>query len=251
MKRFIGLVVAFVVTTTIQAQENLVRNRTGSWTVQVAGLVNGFSSAKSDLYDGTGKASPELYVSVMKNVTPWARVGLGVDYLYLREENEGIVSNVKTTEGFLIGGYPGTLTTHADRIQNKNRANVVALEVAGDFNFLEFWWPQRKLQKLNAYAGLSLGVMTGKNKNLQTTSYQEEAVAQGEDHFMTHAHSYIKSEIQSDHMTNFISSFRLSAEYDITPMFSVGALIQFHYPVYLESAPSSVYGFGLSARINI
>ena len=251
MKRIIGLVAALVATATIHAQDDDAMDRKGSWTIQVAGLVNGLHTGTSSLYDGRGKLSPELNVSVMKYITPWARVGLDADYLFLREENEDIISNVTTTDGFLISNYPGTLTTYSDRFQNKNRVNLVSLEVAGDFNMLELFWPQRKLQKLNAYAGLSMGIMIGNNKNLQSTSYHEVGISQGESHFVTYSHSYIKSETKKDRISNFTSAFRVSIEYDITPMFTVGTLFQLRYPVYLESSPSNVYGFGLSARINL
>ena len=180
LRTILGVTAALIAAVTLQAQTYNDSVRTRTWSVYVQGGAGSYHGVRSELFDHSESiTAPDLNIGVKYNLKPWIRLGVNAGYTMLKSGNKNILSSATVDNNYQIGDHTGKLEVKSDRLQNRNNAHLFGLDVNADFNILNLW-PQRKAQWLNVFADAGLGYMHGWNKNSQTWSYNEKAIAEGE-----------------------------------------------------------------------
>ncbi len=251
MKKFIlGVVLALAAGTALQARTTYNDTvRTNTWSVYVQGGISGFHGTRGELYENTKRnIAPDLNIGVKYNIKPWVRVGFNLGYTRTYAKSVDILSHTYTEDNFMVGSYPAELTTVANRIQNVNSADLLGFDLNAGFNIMEFWH-ERRLQKLNVYAGLGLGYLHGWNHGVQTWAYDETAVAHGDGYHNVYNHSYIGSTETDSGYDGMYIPFSLSVEYDVMRNFSIGLVGQYKLlPLKVEHCPLGIWSAGVAVR---
>ena len=243
---------ALMAVVTLQAQTYNDSVRTHTWSVYVQGGASNYYGVRSPLFDNSKKTiSPDLSLGIKYNWKPWVRVGLNAGYTMLKATNKGVISNTSTTEGYLVDGkYPATLETTVDIIQNRNNTHVFGLDANIDFNIADIWH-KRKAQWFNLYAGVGVGYMRGWNRNSTTSSYNMEAIAQGDSYFNVYSHSGMTSAVNKAHFDALYIPASLSLEFDVQRQLTLGLIGQFKYlPMNKDYSPKGIYSAGIVIRYN-
>lgn len=251
LKSILGVTAAFLATVTLQAQTYNDTVRTRTWSVYVQGGISGYHGVRSDLFDNSKRTiSPDINLGVKYNIKPWVRVGVNAGYTMLKSTNKSVLSFTATTPDFEVGGQKTTLETKSDRLQNYNSMNLLGLDANVDFNILQIW-PERQAQWVNLYAGVGLGYMHGWNKNSQTWSYNERAVAEGDGYYHVYTHSYMNSHHDKTQFDALYLPLSLSLEFDVMRQLTLGAIAQYKYlPMKKDFSPKGIYSAGVVVRYN-
>lgn len=238
-------------TVSLQAQTYNDSVRTRTWSIYVQGGVSNYHGVRSELFDNAKRPmSPDLSLGVKYNLKPWVRLGVNAGYTMLKAINKNVRSFTTTENGYLVDGKPGILTITSDRLQNQNNTHVLGLDANADFNILEFW-PQRKAQWLNLYAGAGLGYMHGWNRSSLTWSCNERAVAEGEGYNNVYTHSYMTSTGSKKQFNALYIPLSLSLEFDVMRQLTLGVIGQYKYlPTKADFSPKGIYSAGVVVRYN-
>lgn len=251
LKCILGVTVAFLATVTLQAQTYNDSVRTGTWSVYIQGGVSNYHGVRSELFDKSKRTiSPDINWGVKYNIKPWVRVGVNAGYTMLKSTGKSILSSTTIDNNFLVGDHRTTLEKESDRLQNSNSAHLLGLDANVDFNILQIW-PERKAQWINLYAGMGIGYMHGWNRNSQTWSFNEKAVAEGDGYYNVYSHSYIASSHDKTQFNTLYVPLSLSLEFDVMRQLTLGVMGQYKYlPMKKEFSPKGVYSAGIVIRYN-
>lgn len=251
LKSILGVTAAFLATVTLQAQTYNDTVRTHTWSLYIQGGASYYHGVRSDLFDNSkGTISPDINLGVKYNIKPWVRIGLNAGYTMLESTGKNILSTTTTNPNFTVGDRPATLEKKSDRLQNRNNMDLLGADINVDFNILAIW-PKRKAQWLNMYAGVGVGYMHGWNRNSQTWSYHEKAVAQGEDYGNLYTHSYMESFHNDMRFDALYIPASLSLEFDVARRLTLGVIGQYKYlPMDKAFTPKGIYNAGIVIRYN-
>lgn len=251
LKCILGVTAAFLATVTLQAQTYNDSVRTHTWSVYIQGGASNYHGVRSELFDNSKRTiSPDINWGVKYNIKPWVRVGVNAGYTMLKSTGKSILSSTTTDNNFFVGDHPATLEKRADRLQNSNSAYLLGLDANVDFNILQIW-PERKAQWINLYAGMGVGYMHGWNRNSQTWSFNEKAVAEGDGYYNVYSHSYMKSSHDKTQFNALYVPLSLSLEFDVMRQLTLGAIGQYKYlPMKKEFSPKGIYSAGIVIRYN-
>lgn len=246
-----GVTVAFLATVTLQAQTYNDTVRTRTWSIYVQGGASYYHGVRSDLFDNAKKTiSPDINLGVKYNIKPWVRVGINAGYTMLKATGKNILSSTMTDDNYMVGDRPAILKIKSDRIQNRNNTNLMGADANVDFNILAIW-PNRKAQWVNLYAGAGAGYMYGWNRNSQTWSFNETAVAKGEGYNNLYTHSYMKSKHDNTQFGALYIPLSLSLEFDVVRRLTLGVIGQYKsLPMKKEFTPKGIYSAGVVIRYN-
>ncbi|WP_455664080.1 hypothetical protein [Phocaeicola sp.] len=253
LRTILTVTAAFAVAVTLQAQTyNDTVKTTNTWSVYVQGGASSYHGVRSELFDHSERtAAPDLNLGVKYNLKPWIRFGANVGYTQLKSTDKHILSSTVTDNNYPIGDHIGTLEVQSDRMQNRNNAHLLGLDINADFNILGLW-PQRKAQWLNLYAGAGLGYMHGWNRNSQTWVYNEEGVAQGDGYYNVYTHAYMESFTDKKQFNALYVPLSLSLEFDVQQQLTIGVVCQYKYmPTKAEFTPKGIYSAGIVVRYNL
>lgn len=251
LKTILGVATALLSVATLQAQTYNDTVRTKTWSVYAQGGVSSYHGVRSALFDNSKRTiAPDLDLGVKYNIKPWVRLGLNVGYTMVKSTNKYVLSSTTTQDGFMVGDYATTLETKIDRLQNRNNMHLLGADVNADFNILDIWH-YRKAQWINLYAGVGVGYMHGWNRNSQTYSYSESAVAKGDGYYNVHNHTYMKSAADKSQFNTMYVPLSLSLEFDVSRQLTVGAIAQYKYlPIKKDLTPKGIYSAGIVVRYN-
>lgn len=251
LKSILGVTAAFMSAVTLQAQTYNDSVRTHTWSVYIQGGAGNHHGVRSELFHNSKRTiTPDLNLGVKYNIHPRVRLGVNAGYTMLKSTDKHILSFTTTDNNYLIGDRPGTLEVKSNRLQNRNNTHLFGVDVNADFNILSFW-PKRKAQWLNLYAGAGAGYMHGRNKNSQTWAYNETAIAEGDGYSNLYTHAYIKSAEEKKHFNALYIPLSLSLEFDVQRQLTVGVTGQYKYiPTKADFSPKGIYSAGIVIRYN-
>lgn len=235
----------------LQAQTYNDTVRTHTWTVFARGGLSKYWQMRGGDWDASRRpVTPDAAVGVDYNIRPWVRVGLKAEYTILKSTSRVIRMGTTSQDGYKVGDYTTTLNTTVDRLQNRNNMSVAMADLHADFNIMDIWH-HRKAQKFNLWIGTGVGYWHGWNRNSQTLSYAEEAVAKGDTYFNVYTHNYMKSTHDFDRTDALYIPLSLQAEYDITPRWTAGVYVEGKYlPLNKELTPKWVGMAGVKLAYN-
>lgn len=250
-KYILGVIVVFMTTVALHAQTYNDSVRTRTWAIYVQGGISNYHGVRSELFDNTKKIiSPDFGLGVKYNLKPWVRLGMNAGYTMLKAVDKNIQSFTTTENDYLINNRPSVLTITSDRLQNQNNTRLLGLDANVDFNILEFW-PRRKAQWLNLYAGAGVGYMHGWNRSSLTWSFYERAIAQGGAYQNVYTHAYMKSSGNKKQFNALYVPLTLSLEFDVQRQLTVGLIGQYKYiPTKASFSPKGIYSAGIVIRYN-
>lgn len=251
LRYILGVTIVFLTTVTLQAQTYNDSVRTRTWSVYLQGGISHYHGVRSDLFDNAKRTvSPDLGLGVKYNLKPWVRLGVNAGYTMLKAMNKDFLSSTTTENNYLIDKQPASLTVFSDRLQNQNNMHLLGIDANADFNILQFW-PRRKAQWLNLYAGAGVGYMHGWNRNSQTWSYHEKAVAEGDGYSNVYTHSYMESSGNKKQLNALYLPLSLSLEFDVMRQLTLGVIGQYKYvPTKADFSPKGIYSAGIVVRYN-
>ncbi len=206
----------------LQAQTYNDTVRTHTWSVFAQGGLSYWRGMRGgDFYPSRRPLTPDFGIGVNYNIKPWVRVGLKAEYTMVKSTGDAVRVGSTAKDGYMVGDRATTLNTTVDRVQNRNNMSVLMADLHADFNVMDIWH-DRKAQKFNLWVGTGVGYWHGWNRNSQTFSYREEAVAQGNGYYNVYNHNYLESQAAKDQANALYIPVSLAAEYDITPRWTVG-----------------------------
>lgn len=251
-KSILCIATAFLFVATIQAQTYNAKAQTAALSVYVEGGTSGYYGVRSALFDNSKMSiAPDFDLGAKFNVKPWMRVGLNVGYTMMKSTNKTITSSTITDNDFMVGGHATTLETKIDCLQNRNDAHLLGVDINADFNILNLW-PNRNTKWINLYAGVGVGYMHGWNRNLQTNSYSESAIAKGEGYYNVYNHMYLKSFSDNAQFNTLYVPVSLSIEFDVFSQFTICAIVQSKsLPINVELTPKGIFNSGIVVRYNL
>lgn len=251
LKSILGVTAAFMSAVTLQAQTYNDSVRIHTWSVYIQGGAGNHHGVRSELFHNSKRTiTPDLNLGVKYNIQPWVRLGVNAGYTMLKSTNKDILSSTITDNNYLIGDHLGTLEVKFDQLQNRNNTHLLGLDANADFNILSFW-PKRRAQWLNLYAGAGVGYMHGWNKNSQTWAYNETGIAEGNGYSHKYTHAYMKSAQDKKQFNALYIPLSLSLEFDVQRQLTVGIIGQYKYiPTKADFSPKGIYSAGIVVRYN-
>ncbi len=253
LKYILGAMAVLAAAIPLQARQTDADSlRTNTWSVYLHGGVGGHHGVRSQLYDNAASdVAPQLDLGVKYNYRPWVRFGVNVGYTLMNAADKSVLSVTAVDENFMIDDRPATLTTRADRLQNRNDAHLLGFDLNADFNLANAFKKNRKSHWLNVYAGLGVGYMHGWNRNTQSWSFKETAVAEGASYAHKYSHSYLRSEGRRKGFNALYIPFTASVEFDVLRELTLGVQAQYKYlPTTREFTPKGIYNIGFVVRYN-
>lgn len=251
LKTLLCVAATCMVAATLRAQTYNDSVRTHTWSVYMQGGISGHHGVRSPLFDRSKQMiAPDLNLGMKYNIKPWVRVGANIGYTRMNATDKTILSQSSTQSGYPIGDHIGTLEVRSDRLQNRNKADLLGLDVNADFNILDIWH-NRKLQWMNLYAGIGVGYMHGWNRNVQTTSFNETGIAQGDGYYNVYTHAYMESDSFRSQFNALYIPLSLSWEFDVHRRLTLGVIGQYKWiPTKADFSPKGIYSVGVVVRYN-
>lgn len=234
----------------LQAQTYNDTVRTNTWTIYGYGGVGGYHGLRDVTDAGTRSAlTPDLALGVKYNIKPWVRVGLEVGYNLLKSKNDGIAQSTIVNNGVsLLGHNDGVQTITKSIVVDNHDQHTLGADLNADFNLLDIFGGGGKW---NIWLGTGVGYMFGWDRGTKSTVISEETVSQGDDHYNVGNHDYITSDGTDTETNALYIPARLSVEYDISPMWTIGARGQYKYlPLDHRYTPEGIWGAGVSIAYN-
>ena len=251
VKKLITVVAAFAAAISLQAQTATYNDtvRTKTWSVYVQGGVGGYHGMRGVQYDGKSYVAPQTSLGVNYTIKPWWRVGMNLNYIYLKSADKGAVTET-SSKNYTVEGQAGILNTTSVRLQNRNMNHILGADLNVDFNIMDIWH-NRNLQKFNLWAGTGIGYIHGWNRNSNTWAVNEECVAQGDTYFNIYNHSYLSSKQLNGSSNALYIPITVSAEYDVHPKLTIGVQGQYKcMPQDKIGTPKGIWSAGVVIRYN-
>lgn len=257
MKRLTIVGAAILAATTLQAQTYNDTVRTHTWSVYGQGGVSIYHDMRGGFFANSRKpVSPDVAIGVKYNIRPWVRVGLNLGYTMAKSNTKDAMSHTLVNPNFTVTDptsgkvYSAPLTTKVDRFQNRNAMHMAMGDLNVDFNIMELWH-NRQAQQFNLWVGVGAGYLHAWNRHSMSASYSQHAEAKGAGYDVYYDHNYLTSDAEKGQVNALYIPASLSAEYDITPRWTVGLIAQYKYlPINHELTPKGIISGGLVLRYN-
>ena len=225
--------------------------RTNTWSVFAQGGLSYYWDMRGgDFKTSRTPVAPDFSLGLHYTLRPWIRLGWKAEYTMIKSTGKAIRIGETSQDGYKLGDYETTLKTTIDRVQNRNNMSVFMTDLNAQFNIFDIEH-NRKAQAFNLWLGTGVGYWHGWNRNSQTLSYNEEAVAKGDTYFNVYTHNYVKSFAEKKQENALYIPVSLSAEYDITPRWTAGIMGEYKWlPINHELTPKGMVNAGVLLRYN-
>lgn len=221
--------------------------RTGSWSLYGEGGATwvhglGMNDVKAAPFTDV---SPEFGLGVNYNIKPWVRLGLNYDWSgFAREQRLDRFKPVTVSQG----SSDHWLTEKAGGLAYaKMTTRYHALDFMAEFNVMEIW-KDRGCGKFNLYVGVGGGYMLSKG-NTYSISMGHERWSEG---YSEEIHTWLKAKNTGNDWKSAYIPAALSAEYDISPVVTVGVQGNYKYLFYDgELTPAGIATVSVMLKVNL
>lgn len=218
--------------------------RTSTWSLYAEGgatMVHGLGMSSVDAPPGMN-IFPEIGAGVSFNIRPWIRLGLNYDFSkYAREQrfSEFQPLGVPTGDGTLSEQYGGLA-------YSKMWTHYHATDATVEFNLMEFW-RNREDKRFNLYAGAGFGWLFTKGNTYDITMGHER----WSEPYKETINTWLDA-VNTRHEYNVgYVPMLLSAEFDISPVVTVGLQGNYKRLLKCDNAPKGIGTASVVLRLNI
>ena len=218
--------------------------RTSTWSLYAEGgatMVHGLGMSSVDAPPGMN-IFPEIGAGVSFNIRPWIRLGLNYDFSkYAREQrfSEFQPLGVPTGDGTLSEQYGGLA-------YSKMWTHYHAADATVEFNLMELW-RNREDKRFNLYAGAGFGWLFAKGNTYDITMGHER----WSEPYKETINTWLDA-VNTRHKYNVgYVPMLLSAEFDISPVVTVGLQGNYKRLLKCDNAPKGIGTASVVLRLNI
>ncbi len=218
--------------------------RTSTWSLYAEGgatMLHGLGMSSVDAPSGMN-IFPEIGAGVSFNIRPWIRLGLNYDFSkYAREQrfSEFQPLGVPTGDGTLSEQYGGLA-------YSKMWTHYHAADATVEFNLMELW-RNREDKRFNLYAGAGFGWLFAKGNTYDITMGHER----WSEPYKETINTWLDA-VNTRHKYNVgYVPMLLSAEFDISPVVTVGLQGNYKRLLKCDNAPKGIGTASVVLRLNI
>lgn len=235
----------------MQNYNDLYRER-GVWSLYGGIGVGGFGDLRNGENTDVAKyPTPDVYAGGSVYIFPYLRVGGSIGFNYIQSYATATNYGSWITYNYMLEGKPTTMTTKWATLMDSNTMPTFRIGADVEFNPLNIWMKDRKLQEINLWVGTGLGYMYGNNYKASSMAFKEQAYAKGDDYFHVYEHSYIRSEGKNYNVNQLVIPFKAAVEYDIFPFLTVGVQGEVNVlPINVKYSPVCMGSASINVRYN-
>lgn len=218
--------------------------RTSTWILYAEGgatMVHGLGMSSVDAAPGMN-IFPEIGAGVSFNIRPWIRLGVNYDFSkYAREQRFSEFQPLEAPfgEGTLSERYGGLA-------YSKMWTHYHAADATVEFNLMEFW-RNREDKRFNLYAGAGFGWLFAKGNTYDISMGHER----WSEPYKETINTWLNA-VNTRHKYNVgYVPILLSAEFDISPVVTVGLQGNYKRLLKCDNAPKGIGTASVVLRLNI
>ena len=248
MKRYLAIIILALssgLLADIGAQERgSAAYHTSTWSLYAEGgatMVHGLGMSSVDAAPGMN-IFPEIGAGVSFNIRPWIRLGLNYDFSkYAREQrfSEFQPLEIPAGEGTLSEQYGGL-------VYSKMWTHYHAADATIEFNLMELW-RNRKDKRFNLYAGAGFGWLFAKGNTYDISMGHER----WSESYKETINTWLNAVNTSHKYDVGYVPMLLSAEFDISPVVTVGLQGNYKRLLSCDNAPKGIGTASAVLRLNI
>lgn len=248
MKRYLAIIILALssgLLADIGAQERgSAAYHTSTWSLYAEGgatMVHGLGMSSVDAAPGMN-IFPEIGAGVSFNIRPWIRFGLNYDFSkYAREQrfSEFQPLEIPAGEGTLSEQYGGL-------VYSKMWTHYHAADATVEFNLMELW-RNRKDKRFNLYAGAGFGWLFAKGNTYDISMGHER----WSESYKETINTWLNAVNTSHKYDVGYVPMLLSAEFDISPVVTVGLQGNYKRLLSCDNAPKGIGTASVVLRLNI
>lgn len=248
MKRYLAIIILALssgLLADIGAQERgSAAYHTSTWSLYAEGgatMVHGLGMSSVDAAPGMN-IFPEIGAGVSFNIRPWIRLGLNYDFSkYAREQrfSEFQPLEIPAGEGTLSEQYGGL-------VYSKMWTHYHAADATVEFNLMELW-RNRKDKRFNLYAGAGFGWLFAKGNTYDISMGHER----WSESYKETINTWLNAVNTSHKYDVGYVPMLLSAEFDISPVVTVGLQGNYKRLLKCDNAPKGIGTASVVLRLNI
>ncbi len=248
MKRYLAIIILALssgLLADIGAQERgSAAYHTSTWSLYAEGgatMVHGLGMSSVDAAPGMN-IFPEIGAGVSFNIRPWIRLGLNYDFSkYAREQrfSEFQPLEIPAGEGTLSEQYGGL-------VYSKMWTHYHAADATVEFNLMELW-RNRKDKRFNLYAGVGFGWLFAKGNTYDISMGHER----WSESYKETINTWLNAVNTSHKYDVGYVPMLLSAEFDISPVVTVGLQGNYKRLLSCDNAPKGIGTASVVLRLNI
>lgn len=218
--------------------------RTATWSLYAEGgatMAHGLGMSSVDAAPGMN-IFPEIGAGVSFNIRPWIRLGLNYDFSkYAREQrfSEFQPLEIPAGEGTLSEQYGGL-------VYSKMWTHYHAADATIEFNLMELW-RNRKDKRFNLYAGAGFGWLFAKGNTYDISMGHER----WSESYKETINTWLNAVNTSHKYDVGYVPMLLSAEFDISPVVTVGLQGNYKRLLSCDNAPKGIGTASVVLRLNI
>ncbi len=218
--------------------------RTSTWSLYAEGgatMVHGLGMSSVDAAPGMN-IFPEIGAGVSFNIRPWVRFGVNYDFSkYAREQrfSEFQPLEIPVGDGTLSEQYGGLA-------YSKMWTHYHAADATIEFNLMELW-KNREDRRFNLYAGAGFGWIFAKGNTYDISMGHER----WSEPYKETINTWLNA-VNTHHKYNVgYVPMLLSAEFDISPVVTVGLQGNYKRLLKCDNAPKGIGTASVVLRLNI
>ena len=248
MKRYLAIIILALSSglwADIGAQERgSAAYHTSTWSLYAEGgatMVHGLGMSSVDAAPGMN-IFPEIGAGVSFNIRPWIRLGVNYDFSkYAREQrfSEFQPLEIPAGEGTLSEQYGGL-------VYSKMWTHYHAADATVEFNLMELW-RNRKDKRFNLYAGAGFGWLFAKGNTYDISMGHER----WSESYKETINTWLNAVNTSHKYDVGYVPMLLSAEFDISPVVTVGLQGNYKRLLSCDNAPKGIGTASVVLRLNI
>ena len=248
MKRYLTIIILTLYSchfADIGAQDRgSVAYRTSTWSLYAEGgatMVHGLGMSSVDAAPGMN-IFPEIGAGVSFNIRPWIRLGLNYDFSkYAREQRFSEFQPIEIPAG------TGTLSErYGGLVYSKMWTHYHAADMTLELNIMELW-KNRRDRRFNLYAGAGFGWLFAKGNTYDITMGHER----WSEPYKETINTWLDA-VNTRHKYNVgYVPMLLSAEFDISPVVTVGLQGNYKRLLKCDNAPKGIGTASVVLRLNI
>ncbi len=248
MKRYLAIIILALssgLLADIGAQERgSAAYHTSTWSLYAEGgatMVHGLGMSSVDAAPGMN-IFPEIGAGVSFNIRPWIRLGANYDFSkYAREQrfSEFQPLEIPAGEGTLSEQYGGL-------VYSKMWTHYHAADATIEFNLMELW-RNRKDKRFNLYAGAGFGWLFAKGNTYDISMGHER----WSESYKETINTWLNAVNTSHKYDVGYVPMLLSAEFDISPVVTVGLQGNYKRLLSCDNAPKGIGTASVVLRLNI
>lgn len=248
MKRYLAIIILALssgLLVDIGAQERgSAAYHTSTWSLYAEGgatMVHGLGMSSVDAAPGMN-IFPEIGAGVSFNIRPWIRLGLNYDFSkYAREQrfSEFQPLEIPAGEGTLSEQYGGL-------VYSKMWTHYHAADMTLELNIMELW-KNRRDRRFNLYAGAGFGWLFASGNTYDISMGHER----WSESYKETINTWLNAVNTSHKYDVGYVPMLLSAEFDISPVVTVGLQGNYKRLLSCDNAPKGIGTASVVLRLNI